>query len=124
MQIALNQKEITEGVRTYLASQGIAVEGKTFTVDFSMGRKGSGLSGVAHILGEAKDTFIPGFSDAKAETKTTVVEAKAVESKEDVKAEAPVETVVAVSTPEPDAADEPVVAAGAPTTTDNLFGDD
>ena len=44
MQIALKQIEIEKALSQYISQQGINTLGKTITVDFSMGRKGAGLS--------------------------------------------------------------------------------
>lgn len=43
MKIQLTQSEIETAVREYVASQGIKVEGKNLTVDFSMTRGEAGL---------------------------------------------------------------------------------
>lgn len=43
MKIQLEQSEIVNAVREYVANQGIKVEGKTFAVNFSMTRGEAGL---------------------------------------------------------------------------------
>ena len=52
MKVSLKQPEIIAALTLYLAHQGINVQGKDVTVDFTAGRKESGLSAEVNI-GEA-----------------------------------------------------------------------
>lgn len=53
MQIILNQRDIELSLKMYLASQGIAIAGRKFEVEFSTGRK-SGAGTTAEVnIGEA-----------------------------------------------------------------------
>jgi hypothetical protein len=53
MQIQLKQKEIETALKLYVSRQGIDLKGKNVTIDFTAGRKDSGLS--ADIVIEGKD---------------------------------------------------------------------
>jgi len=44
MQIILKQESIEQALKQFIASQGINLSGKVVTVDFTAGRKGSGIS--------------------------------------------------------------------------------
>ena len=44
MQIQLKQREIEAALKMYISSQGINLTGKIVTIDFTAGRKDSGLS--------------------------------------------------------------------------------
>lgn len=62
MQIQLKQPEIEAALKMYIASQGISLAGKTFSVSFTSGRKDNGLSADLVI----EDTAIPGYTDTYA----------------------------------------------------------
>ena len=49
MQIILKQRDIELALKMYLASQGIALAGRSFLVDFTAGRKESGVSATIDI---------------------------------------------------------------------------
>ena len=49
MQITLKQRDIELALRMYLSSQGIALAGRSFDVEFTAGRKDSGLSACIDI---------------------------------------------------------------------------
>jgi hypothetical protein len=52
MKISLKQRDIELAIKMYLANQGIALANRDFAVQFTAGRKGSGLSALVNI-GEA-----------------------------------------------------------------------
>lgn len=49
MQIILKQESIEQALKQFIASQGINLTNKIVTVDFTAGRKGSGLSAELNI---------------------------------------------------------------------------
>jgi len=49
MQITLKQRDVELALKMYLASQGIALEGRTFEVDYLSGRKDNGLTAFVDI---------------------------------------------------------------------------
>lgn len=49
MQIILKQESIEQALKQFIASQGINLSGKVVTVDFTAGRKGSGISAELNI---------------------------------------------------------------------------
>lgn len=77
MQIQLKQKEIEAALKMYINRQGIALAGKTVTIDFTAGRKDSGLS--ADIVIE--DSEVLDYEEVKtaplAESPTEEVPVKA-----------------------------------------------
>ena len=54
MQIILKQRAIEKALRLYVANQGINLEGKTLKIDFTAGRKESGMTAEVEIL-DAED---------------------------------------------------------------------
>ena len=67
MLIALKQSEIEKALAQYISQQGINTQGKTITVDFSMGRKGAGLSAEIDIEeGAVQQPPVPTLSVVQA----------------------------------------------------------
>jgi hypothetical protein len=52
MLITLKQAEIEQALKQFIASRGIAVAGKTITIEFTSGRKNNGLSAEVDIEGD------------------------------------------------------------------------
>lgn len=65
MQINLKQVEIVEALKQYITKQGINLVGKNVDMDFTAGRKNTGLS-VEIIIDDISD--IPNLEEAVAET--------------------------------------------------------
>jgi hypothetical protein len=103
LKIQIKQPEIMAGIKLYLASQGIDLAGKAVLIEFTAGRKESGLYADIDI---SNYTPIPGFDDVRP-TLTVVPTAPA---------DAPVE-VEPVPVPE-----EAAPAAETPAKTTSLFG--
>lgn len=59
MQIQLKQREIEAALKGYITKQGIDLTGRTITIDFTAGRKDSGLTADLRI----EDEEIPGYSN-------------------------------------------------------------
>ena len=59
MQIQLQQKEIEAALAGYITQQGIDLSGKQVTIEFTAGRKASGLSAELTI----EDVDFPDFSE-------------------------------------------------------------
>lgn len=53
MKISLKQNEIEAALCAYVTNQGINTEGKDITFDFTMGRKGAGLTVDVNIFAPA-----------------------------------------------------------------------
>lgn len=62
MQISLKQRDIELALKMYLSSQGIALAGRTFEMEFTAGRKDNGLS-VQIDIGPA-ESLAQSFVDA------------------------------------------------------------
>jgi hypothetical protein len=62
MQISLKQRDIELALKMYLSSQGIALAGRTFEIEFTAGRKDNGLS-VQIDIGPA-ESLAQSFVDA------------------------------------------------------------
>jgi hypothetical protein len=93
LKIQIKQPEIMAGIKLYLASQGIDLTGKTVEIEFTAGRKESGLYADINIC---EFDRIPGFDDVKPTL--TVVEGSKVEAPV---AETPVDPAAAEVGPDP-----------------------
>lgn len=63
MQIQIKQPEIVEAIKQYISGEGINLKGKTMTVKFVAGRKGSGISADVKV----DDGSVPGYDDTAPE---------------------------------------------------------
>ena len=88
MQVQLRQVEIKEALKQYLSQKGIDLASKMVEITFTAGRKETGLSADISI----EDVAIPGFTDSEEVTEVTAVKP----------------TLVVVTAPAVEAADEPV----------------
>lgn len=86
MIINLKQAEIVAALKLYINQQGINLAGKTVTIDFTAGRKESGLSAEINI----EDGAVPGYTDSFA--------IRAVPTSKQESAEAPQEVVLPAET--------------------------
>jgi hypothetical protein len=59
MKISLQQTEIEAALRADISAQGIATQGKDITFDFTMGRKGAGLTVEVTITTPAAKVSVP-----------------------------------------------------------------
>ena len=75
MQIHLKQKEIEAALKLYISRQGIDLAGKAVTIDFTAGRKDSGISADLVIEGApiSFDTPPPQASPPEPEVSTKPV---------------------------------------------------
>lgn len=72
MRINLKQTEITEALKQYIRQQGISLQNKTVSMEFTAGRKETGLSVEINI--DDHDLEIPGLEKGDVEeTKTTIL---------------------------------------------------
>ena len=59
MKLSLQQNEIQAALRDYVANQGITTQGKDVTFDFTMGRKGTGLTVEVTITAPVAKVTVP-----------------------------------------------------------------
>jgi phosphopantothenate synthetase len=59
MKLSLQQNEIQAALRDYVANQGITTQGKDVTFDFTMGRKGTGLTVEVTITAPVTKVSVP-----------------------------------------------------------------
>lgn len=87
MQIQLKQVEIVTALKQYITQQGIDLSAKHVVINFTAGRKESGITADLSI----EDTEIPGFteSDKEPAVLTLVAAAPVEESAAEPEAEAP-----------------------------------
>jgi hypothetical protein len=107
MNIQLKQSEIEAALRLYVLAQGISLDGKVLTIDFTAGRKAGGLIADLTIDNAPVGITIPGFttSEDKSEvvgsvataTSTSGVEADPVVAADPVVTEAVAEVVEGVT---------------------------
>lgn len=91
MKIAISQQEIDTALRSVITGMGFDLTGKQVTVEYSMGRKGKGLSAEANIslagstpVAPVTSTVsIPGLTDSD-EPEPEIVQATEVKLEEDV----------------------------------------
>lgn len=114
MKIQLRQKDIEAALRAYLASQGIAVGGKDFTVAFTVKRKQGGI--IADVTIEDSGE-IPGFTDSEPEAGVSNPPSELAQPAPTIESE-PADPQLAVEVME---APESEVAAPKPKTS-SLFG--
>lgn len=69
MKISLQQTEIEAALRAHIASQGIVTAGKAITFNFTMGRKGTGLTVDVDI--QASTAKVAAASPTVVTTQTT-----------------------------------------------------
>lgn len=77
MKIQIRQPEIQAALKDYIAKQGINLQGKDFTVEFTSGRKGTGL--IADIdISESTASFevvsIPVVSETEVQATPSLTE--------------------------------------------------
>lgn len=93
MKLSLQQTEIEAAIRAYITNQGISTSGKTVTCDFTMGRKGTGLTVEVDISAQEAKAAIPVKPEvvvtAQAETEE-VTEVEVVEANPGYSTSAPV----------------------------------
>lgn len=73
MKISLQQTEIEAALRAHITSQGIVTAGKAITFNFTMGRKGTGLTVDVDITASATNTVAATPTVVTAQSTTTTV---------------------------------------------------
>lgn len=73
MKISLQQFEIEAALRAHITSQGIATAGKSITFNFTMGRKGTGLTVDVDISAFAEKAVAATPTVITAQSTTTTV---------------------------------------------------
>ncbi len=79
MNIQLKEREITEAIKNYIALQGININGKTIVVDYTAGRKETGISAEISIDDNLLTTTLNAVKQqfpSNGETKTVAVKPK------------------------------------------------
>lgn len=82
MKISLGQVEIEAALRAYVTSQGINTAGKLVLMDFTMGRKGTGLTVDVNITAPRENVVVTEESIAVAAVATPTVVAAEPETTE------------------------------------------
>lgn len=98
MLIQLRQFEIAEAIKQYLADEGINLTGKDISVDFTAGRKESGITADVEILPSSLSTNLSVLYDKSANDKQEAVDTPAediADEPEIVEEESPKEPAVA-----------------------------
>lgn len=94
MKLSLQQTEIEAAIRAYVTNQGINTQGKLVIMDFTMGRKGTGLTVEVDITSPREgvtvtEVAIPVIAQAVVETEE-VIEVETEETNPGYSTSAPV----------------------------------
>ena len=73
MQISLNQTEIESALKDYVAKQGIRLQGRVVSIEFTSGRKENGVSADLCISDDAGDFPVFTSEEVQASTLNTLV---------------------------------------------------
>lgn len=126
MRITLNQAQIEQGLRLFIASQGFNTEGKTIEIDLKATRGPEGYTADINIpdASGGTATAVPAAKPLQIEKKVAAAKAEEPEAKEVTAAEEPPFTADDVATNETaEPAVEEAEEAPEPSTRKSLFGD-